>query len=64
MNIMEGIISGKNTSADQSKALTALRKEYYRRNIEINSMDKILTKIELVNQRLEEEVERLEDTML
>jgi hypothetical protein len=52
MVILEEIVSSETTTPDQSYALIALRKEYYRRNIEIESMENEMTQIDKTNQTL------------
>jgi hypothetical protein len=54
MEVLESLISGKISSVGQNetKALLSLRKEYYRRDMEINSSNKVLQKFDKVNIKL------------
>ena len=66
MDILESLISGKISSVGQNetKALLSLRKEYYRRDMEIKSSNKILQNFDRVNIKLNLEIERLEDSLI
>ena len=65
IEILEKMVTGKiqTIGASESEALVSLRKEYFRRNIQINMMFQDLSRADQTLEKLEEENKKLEEAV-